>query len=127
MDYRVIEFSRSLPTDFKYTYGNQKKILKDVLYDYLPAHLFKRPKSGFTMPFKEWFRTALKDYVMDNLSKSELEKIPGLNVARTQEIILEHMTGKWNRYPQIWKLLVLSQWQKKNLQQLSFSKELTSI
>ncbi|HTN21389.1 MAG TPA: asparagine synthase (glutamine-hydrolyzing) [Pelobium sp.] len=127
MDYRVIEFSRSLPTDFKYTYGNQKKILKDVLYDYLPAHLFNRPKAGFTMPFKEWFRTALKDYVMDNLSKSELEKIPGLNVARTQEIIQEHMTGKWNRYPQIWKLLVLSQWQKKNLQKLSFSKELTSI
>lgn len=127
MDYRIIEFSRSLPTAFKYSSTNQKRILKDVLYDYLPAHLFKRPKSGFTMPFKDWFKNELKEYVMDNLSKTELEKIPGLNVARTQEIIQEHMTGKWNRYPQIWKLLVLSQWQKKHLQKHKFSNESAAV
>ncbi len=123
MDYRIIEFSRSLPTDFKYSHHNQKKILKDVLYDYLPADLFKRPKSGFTMPFKDWFKNELKEYVMDNLSKAELEKIPGLNVTRAQEIIQEHMTGRWNRYPQIWKLLVFSQWQKKHLQKVRPSRK----
>jgi asparagine synthase (glutamine-hydrolysing) len=113
MDYRIIEFSRSLNTNYKYSFGNQKRILKDVLYQYLPSELFDRPKAGFTMPFREWFRTELKEYVLDSLSKSELQKIPGINVARTQEIIQEHMSGKWNRYPQIWKLLVLSQWLKK--------------
>ena len=113
MDYRIIEFSRSLNTNYKYSFGNQKRILKDVLYQYLPSELFDRPKAGFTMPFKEWFRTELKEYVLDSLSKSELQKIPGIHVARTQEIIQEHMSGKWNRYPQIWKLLVLSQWLKK--------------
>lgn len=116
MDYRIIEFTRSLPTAFKYSSGNQKRILKDILFDYLPASLFNRPKAGFTMPFKEWFKKELRDYVLDNLSKPELEKIPGINVKRTQEIIQEHMTGKWNRYPQIWKLLVFSQWQKKHNQ-----------
>ena len=114
MDYRIIEFTRSLPTQFKYYQGNQKRILKDVLYEYLPSDLFNRPKAGFTMPFKDWFRKELKDYVLDNLSKHELEKIPGINVKRTQEIIQEHMSGKWNRYPQIWKLLVFSQWLKKH-------------
>jgi asparagine synthase (glutamine-hydrolysing) len=113
MDYRIIEFSRSLSTNYKYSFGNQKRILKDVLFQYLPSELFDRPKAGFTMPFREWFRTELKEYVLDSLSKSELQKIPGINVARTQEIIQEHMSGKWNRYPQIWKLLVLSQWLKK--------------
>lgn len=114
MDYRVVEFSRSLPLNFKYNKGNQKVILKDVLYDYLPQRLFERPKSGFTMPFKDWFRNELKSYVLDNLSKSNLEQIPGINIQRTQEIIKDHMDGKWNRYPQIWKLLVLSQWLKKH-------------
>ena len=113
MDYRIMEFSRSLPVHFMYQNGNQKRILKDVLYQNVPAHFFNRPKAGFTMPFKNWFRNELKDYVLDHLSKSELEKIPGINVARTQEIIQEHLSGKWNRYPQIWKLLVLSQWLKK--------------
>nr|WP_276902942.1 asparagine synthase (glutamine-hydrolyzing) [Pedobacter kyonggii] len=114
MDYRVMEFSRSLPTAFKYTNGNQKRILKDLLFDRVPAHMFDRPKAGFTMPFQHWFRNELKDYVMDNLSVENLKNIPGIHLKRTQEIINEHMTGKWNRYPQIWKLLVLSQWLIKN-------------
>jgi asparagine synthase (glutamine-hydrolysing) len=113
MDYRIMEFSRSLPSHFMYQNGNQKRILKDLLYQYVPAHFFNRPKAGFTMPFKNWFRNELKDYVLEHLSKSELEKIPGIDVGRTQEIIQEHLTGKWNRYPQIWKLLVLAQWLKK--------------
>ncbi|KIA95963.1 asparagine synthase [Pedobacter kyungheensis] len=114
MDYRVIEFSRTLPTHFKYSSGNQKRILKDLLFEHVPAHMFDRPKAGFTMPFQNWFRNELKDYVMDNLSADNLKNIPGIHVKRTQEIINEHMTGKWNRYPQIWKLLVLSQWLIKN-------------
>lgn len=120
MDYRVIEFARSLPISFKYKSGTQKRILKDVLYQYVPENLFNRPKAGFTMPFKDWFRTELKEYVLDTLSQNELKNIPGIIVSRTQEIIQEHMSGKWNRYPQIWKLLVLSQWLKKR-------KEITSL
>ncbi|PRY48310.1 asparagine synthase (glutamine-hydrolysing) [Arcticibacter pallidicorallinus] len=112
MDYRVMEFSRNLPTRYKYYRGSQKRILKDILFEYVPAQFFNRPKAGFTMPFKEWFRDELKEYVLDNLSEKELQSIPGINVKRTLEIIKEHMTGKWNRYPQIWKLLVLQQWLK---------------
>ncbi|MDQ0966185.1 asparagine synthase (glutamine-hydrolyzing) [Flavobacterium sp. W4I14] len=112
MDYRVIEFSRTLPTSFKYHKGNQKRILKDLLYQHVPKDFFDRPKAGFTMPLATWFRSELKDYMMDNLSDKELKNIPGINVKKTQEIIQEHLTGKWNRSAQIWKLLVLSQWLK---------------
>lgn len=112
MDYRVIEFSRNLPTNYKYHRGIQKRILKEILYQYVPSKVFNRPKAGFTVPFKEWFRDELKEYVLDNLSEQGLKSIPGINVKRTLEIINEHMTGKWNRYPQIWKLLVLKQWLK---------------
>ncbi|MCX2574304.1 asparagine synthase (glutamine-hydrolyzing) [Pedobacter sandarakinus] len=114
MDYRVIEFARSLPTAYKYNSGNQKRILKDLLFEHVPAKMFDRPKAGFTMPFQHWFRNELRSYVMDNLSSDNLKNIPGIHIKRTQEIINEHMSGQWNRYPQIWKLLVLSQWLNKN-------------
>ncbi|WEK21285.1 MAG: asparagine synthase (glutamine-hydrolyzing) [Candidatus Pedobacter colombiensis] len=118
MDYRIIEFSRSLPSSFKFNYGTQKKIIKDILFNSVPANFFNRPKAGFTMPLQDWFRNELKEYVLDHLTVSELKSIPGINVKRTQEIIQEHMTGKWNRSPQIWKLLVLSQWLKKQKNKL---------
>lgn len=121
MDYRVIEFSRTLPSHFKYQANNQKRILKDLLFDHVPAGYFDRPKAGFTMPFKNWFRSELKDYVLEKLSKKELENIPGIDISRVLEMINEHLSGKWNRYPEIWKLLVLSQWINKQNEKPVFS------
>ncbi|GAA3788385.1 asparagine synthase (glutamine-hydrolyzing) [Corallibacter vietnamensis] len=114
MDYRIVEFARSLPTDFKYQGTNQKRILKDVLYKHVPKHIFDRPKAGFTMPFSEWFKNDLKDYVLSELNDDELKKIPNINHKEVSIRIKQHMNGSWNRYPLIWKLLVLKQWLNAN-------------
>lgn len=112
MDYRVVDFAQQLPDGYKFNGNVQKRILKDILYQYVPSQLFDRPKAGFTVPLKHWFRHDLKDYVKDMLSLNELKSIPGIDVAKTAEMINEHMTGQWNRSSQIWKLLVFKQWQK---------------
>jgi asparagine synthase (glutamine-hydrolysing) len=114
MDYRIVDFARSLPTNFKFHGKNQKRILKDVLYDYVPKHIFDRPKAGFTMPFAEWFKHELKDYVLSELNDENLKQIPGINVQEVSFMIKQHMDGSWNRYPLIWKLLVLKQWLNTN-------------
>ena len=122
MDYRVMEFARSLPSSFKYgSDHNQKRILKDLLYEYVPKEIFQRPKAGFAIPLEKWFRHELKEYVLDNLSMDELKTIPGINVNRTDEIIKEHMSGSWNRSTQIWKLLVLKQWMNRQTVNESYS------
>jgi len=110
MDHRVVDFSRSLPTSFKYHKGNQKRILKDILYEYVPKHIFDRPKAGFTMPFSRWFKEDLKDFVLSELDDESLKSIPCIDVEKVQFMIKQHMDGSWNRYPLIWKLLVLKQW-----------------
>ncbi|TAI48572.1 asparagine synthase (glutamine-hydrolyzing) [Flagellimonas allohymeniacidonis] len=119
MDYRVVDFARSLPTDYKFIKGNQKRILKDILYKHAPKEIFDRPKAGFTMPFKEWFKKDLKDFVLSELSENELKAIPGIKVGEVTKMIDQHMTGSWNRYSLIWKLLVLKQWLKTNGKGLS--------
>ncbi|ASU34748.1 asparagine synthase (glutamine-hydrolyzing) [Mucilaginibacter xinganensis] len=112
MDYRVVDFANTLPDHFKFGGGIQKRILKDILYQYVPANLYNRPKSGFAIPFRHWFKNELKDYVLDQLSYHELLEIPGIDARKTSIIIKEHMAGTWNRFPQIWKLLVFKQWLK---------------
>ncbi|TXN35976.1 asparagine synthase (glutamine-hydrolyzing) [Flagellimonas hymeniacidonis] len=114
MDYRVVDFARSLPTDFKFLKGNQKRILKDILYAHAPKEIFDRPKAGFTMPFKEWFKKDLKDFILSELNENELAIIPGIDVEEVSKMIDQHMKGTWNRYSLIWKLLVLKQWLKNN-------------
>lgn len=114
LDHRVVDFANSLPTEFKYYKGNQKRILKDLLYEHVPKHIFDRPKAGFTMPFERWFKEDLKEFVLSELNDQSLKSIPCIDVDKVKFMINQHMDGSWNRYPLIWKLLVLKQWLKTN-------------
>ena len=114
LDYRVVELARSLPTEYKYIKDNQKRILKEILYKHVPNEIFDRPKSGFGIPFRIWFREDLKDYVLDQLSEEKLNNIPGIQPKIILKCIQEHMDGKWDHYMLIWRLLVLSQWLSTN-------------
>ncbi|MEZ4793741.1 MAG: asparagine synthase (glutamine-hydrolyzing) [Gelidibacter sp.] len=114
MDHRIVDFARSLPTDFKFYKGNQKRILKDILYESVPEPIFNRPKAGFTMPFQRWFREDLKAYVLNKLNDDALKSIPCIDVDKIKFMIQQHMDGSWNHYPLIWKLLVLKQWLNSN-------------
>ncbi|GAA4937540.1 asparagine synthase (glutamine-hydrolyzing) [Algibacter agarivorans] len=119
LDYRIVEFARSLPTDFKFQNKNQKRILKDVLYKHVPKEIFDRPKAGFTMPFKEWFKADLKDYVLTELNFENLSEIPGIKPKEVIKMINQHMDGSWNRTGLIWQLIILRQWLKNNGQGFS--------
>jgi asparagine synthase (glutamine-hydrolysing) len=112
MDYRVVDFARSLPTDFKYKNGVTKRILKDILYEYVPKPLFDRPKAGFAIPLSHWFRKELKDYVLSTLTVDNLSNIPNLNVLAAQNQIDRHMKGTSNQQQLIWNLLVFVNWMK---------------
>lgn len=105
VDYRVVEYSQKIPFQYKYENGSGKIILKDILYDYLPKKIFDRPKSGFTVPLKNWFRNELKDYVYETLSEKNLQKIDGININYVNQMIENHMNGKENNYHQIWTLI----------------------
>ena len=54
LDKDVVEFAATLPIEYKYQNGNGKRILKDVLYQYVPKDLMDRPKKGFSVPLQKW-------------------------------------------------------------------------
>ncbi|TDU40009.1 asparagine synthase (glutamine-hydrolysing) [Gelidibacter sediminis] len=114
MDHRVVDFARALPSEYKMHNGNQKRILKDILYESVPKEIFDRPKAGFTMPFSRWFREDLKDYVLSELDDNSLKSIPCIDIEEVKFRIKQHMDGTWDRYPLIWSLLVLKQWLNTN-------------
>jgi asparagine synthase (glutamine-hydrolysing) len=106
MDYRILEFSNSLPQEYKYSNSRQKLILRSVLDKYIPSTYFERPKSGFAIPLKEWFRGELKEFVHDTLNKSELNNIPFLNTTNFEKMISNHMKGIENNSLEIWKSII---------------------
>ncbi|MGJ8549478.1 asparagine synthase (glutamine-hydrolyzing) [Winogradskyella wichelsiae] len=110
LDYRVIEYARSLPTSFRYKKGRQKRILRDILKEYIPEEVFNLPKSGFSVPIGEWMRHELKDEFYKALNDDFLNKVPNLNSSKFKILLEEHMKGQKNHTPYIWKVYVLSKW-----------------
>ncbi len=74
LDYRIVEFAYNLPEKLKLKGDIQKYLLKEVLYDYIPASYFDRPKWGFSIPLRKWLMTDLKYLVDENLSEEKIRK-----------------------------------------------------
>ncbi|WP_422104546.1 asparagine synthase (glutamine-hydrolyzing) [Winogradskyella sp.] len=110
LDYRVVEFARTLPMEYRYDKGKMKKILRDLLKEYIPEEVFNQPKKGFAVPIGNWMRNELRDAFLSALNDEFLNKVPNLNVKKFKEILDEHMSGKADHTPNVWKLFVLSKW-----------------
>jgi asparagine synthase (glutamine-hydrolysing) len=110
LDYRVIEFARTLPVSYRFENGTRKKILRDILKEYIPERVFNQPKKGFAIPLGSWIKKQLKTEFISNLSDDFLNSMPNLNVSKFKEIFNDHLKGKNDYSFDIWKVYVFSKW-----------------
>ena len=119
LDYRIVEFARNLPIEHRYINGEKKRILKDILSEYVPSKVYNLPKKGFSVPLDYWLRTDLKEEVESILTNDFLESIPNLDVDKFKRQKKDHMKEKYNYAPNIWKLYLLGKWM--NNHKISFN------
>ena len=111
LDHRIAEFALSLPPSLKFRDGVGKWVLRRALEDRVPASVFTRPKQGFDVPLRDWFRgplahrlTALADH-----SSGIYEFIEPRAVRR---VVDEHRSGRRDHARTIWRVLMLDQWMR---------------
>jgi asparagine synthase (glutamine-hydrolysing) len=117
LDYRIVEFARTLPIKYRFENGVRKKILRDILNEYIPKEVFDQPKKGFSVPIGSWIRNELKDEFDNNLRDEILEKIPNLDIKKFKKLYLLHMNGKEDYSSYIWRVYIFSKW----LQEFNFA------
>jgi asparagine synthase (glutamine-hydrolysing) len=108
LDYNIVEFALNLSPKLKIKNGVSKYLLKEVLYDFVPAHLFNRPKWGFSIPLDKWLKNDLSFLINDYLSSSEINKYGILSEQKVER--LKYLFLKKNHsylYNRIWLLIVL--------------------
>lgn len=74
LDQRIIEFAARLPNEYKFDGTVKKKILKDIVYKYVPKEMMDMPKTGFSVPLTDWLQNGLNEYVNHFLSIDEINK-----------------------------------------------------
>ncbi len=99
LDHRIVELAYSLPTEIKLQFG-AKSILKEILYQYVPKELIERPKMGFAVPLKSWFRGELKDVLYAKIESLD----EPFNKKYLKTLFEEHQKGKNYEYL-FWNLM----------------------
>lgn len=117
LDKEVIEFSYKLPQEYKIYQGKTKRILKDIVYDYLPREIMDRPKAGFCIPKDKWLRGRLRERILDWTNRDYLVRQgifePDSTVAFIEEYMENGDMGNWsgkNFSRIVWAYFIFQQW-----------------
>jgi asparagine synthase (glutamine-hydrolysing) len=90
LDFRVIEFAATLPSNYKMHGLNEKYILKRMMQNRLPESVIRRPKQAYRAPIAGSFlSSSAKDYALELLSEK--------GIAQTELFaypLVQRLTGK---------------------------------
>ena len=110
LDYRVVEMALARPLTYKCA-GGQKRILRDIAYQYVPRELLDRPKQGFGVPVTEWMRQDFPHFTR-GLLEDEYIRHQGIfdpaQIQRMREGFFHSRDGMYGR--DLWTLLVFQLW-----------------
>lgn len=120
LDRDVVEFAWTLPIEYlvydEYNGWKRegKRILKELLYKYVPKELMSRPKKGFSIPIEKWLKDGeLREWAEELLDRKTIEKQAILNPDTVEFMWKDFVeNGIWR--DQIWYILVFQQWLRDN-------------
>lgn len=113
LDYKLLEFSMSIPSNFKIKNNVRKYILKKALSGILPDDILNRNKMGFSIPLIYWFRNELRGFAYNTiLDNSEGIKL-FFNLSYIKQLLDEHASGRKNHSLRIWSLIIFEMWYRK--------------
>ena len=110
LDKDVVEFAWTLPMDYLQKDGVGKRVLRNVLYRYIPKEMAERPKKGFSIPIDKWLLSpSLREWA---------ESLISCKIIKDQGIFNAEIVCKlWNDYTrrglwrnQIWYILMFQAW-----------------
>jgi asparagine synthase (glutamine-hydrolysing) len=114
LDRRVLELACSLPVSYKYGMvegkGISKRVLKEVLYRYVPRELMDRPKKGFSVPLGRWLSEgSVHQWAGELLADSHLVRDNILDKKATDRL-WSYFNRTGRRKSLLWNVVVLEQW-----------------
>jgi asparagine synthase (glutamine-hydrolysing) len=111
LDHSLVEFVAGLPARFTLRGGQGKYLFKRALAGMVPAPILTRPKQGFGVPLRYWFKDGLEAFIADHLLGTDARSREYVRRAPVERLFdLFRRTGRSEYLAQLWTLLVLELW-----------------
>jgi asparagine synthase (glutamine-hydrolysing) len=110
LDNEMVRFARHLPPDRKLQGADFKHVLKRYARGRLPQAVLERPKKGFGAPLGKWFRSELKDLLVETLAPRTVEAQSFFRPEFVARLLNEHWSGHRDHRKQLFSLLTFTLW-----------------
>ena len=111
LDHRLVEFVFSLPGEYKLRDGRGKALLREAVRGDVPdAILRDRPKLGFVVPIRDWFRSQPDATMLPVLLSRQCRERGLFNPKALERALRRHISGQVDLSNQIFRWLTLELW-----------------
>jgi asparagine synthase (glutamine-hydrolysing) len=110
LDYKLIEYAASIPSNVKVKLFRAKYLLKRAYADFLPEAILMRKKIGFNVPVGVWFREGQRNLISRLLLSERARSRGFLNEAFVTRILCDHLEGRTQYANQLFILASLELW-----------------
>ena len=112
LDHKLVEYTASIPGNWKLKGVQTKYIFRKALEGMLPNDIVYRGKQGYSLPVKNILREGLRDYTRDLLGNSPIIREIA-NADYVQQLIDEHMGARHNHNHVLWGLIHVAIWHRR--------------
>lgn len=106
LDHEFVGWSARLPAALKLRGREGKFVLKKALEPLLPHDVLYRPKMGFAVPLKRWFRGPLREQIRATVTGPALRDLGLFDGATLNRLVDEHLRGQRDHTAVLWALLM---------------------
>jgi asparagine synthase (glutamine-hydrolysing) len=110
LDRALVEHAFSLPPERIVRPGATKIAFREAIRPWLPEEIMRRPKSGFSPPFKRWVGGAAREKAFGILDRGDLAADGVLDPRAVRELV---QSGTQRRHNKLWLLLNLEAWYRR--------------
>jgi asparagine synthase (glutamine-hydrolysing) len=112
LDHEFVAAASSLSDGLRVHGTTTKWVLREIARTMLPKVIIERPKVGFRVPVNVWFRTTMREQVMDALLGADSKTADYYRRPSLETVLSEHMSGRHNHEKLIWAMLNLELWHR---------------
>lgn len=110
LDYRIAEFSFTMPHNLKLSGMREKYALRRILMHYVPKEIYSRKKQRFYVPIDAWLLNELKPMAQDLLSERKLKRQGLFDYRYVERIERGYKKSPLFYARQMWNLITFQLW-----------------
>jgi asparagine synthase (glutamine-hydrolysing) len=121
LDHQVIELAARQSSARHGDKSMTKRLFREVIRPWVPPAVLDRPKRGFGVPLRRWFKEQMIDWARDILSDPRSQQRGWTRASEVAALLQQHQDGARDHAKRIWALVCLELWARTHVDRATTS------